>query len=149
MRGALTPITTWRGCLLASRRVELQQRSRIKIFPAPAYGKMQVWSSGTASSATEADQLPRRHLIAFFDLEFGKMHVNRHQSLAMVQHHAVSFKIERPRQDHCSCVRSMDRRAGTRAEIQAQVLAFFLAVVNARAAEYTRSFCVRGPLERA
>src|SRR6185437_11570599 len=107
------------AALLFFRRSQFQQRSRIKIFPAPAHGKMQVGASGTASSATEADQLPRRYLIALFDLEFGEVHVNRHQSLAMIQHHAVAFKIERPRQDHCSCVGGMDRRSSTRTEIQA------------------------------
>lgn len=131
------------GLRSASWWMQLQQRSRIKVFTAPAHGKVQVGSSGTASSATEGDQLPRRHFIAFFHLEFGEMHVNRHQSLAMVQHHAISFKIERPRQDHCSCVRGMDRRAGTRAEIQAQVLAFFHAIVDARTAKNSGGFGLR------
>src|SRR6266853_3873105 len=50
-------------------RMQFQQSFRIKVFTAPAHGKMQMRRRGPARAAAEPQNLPFLNGIAFFDLE--------------------------------------------------------------------------------
>src|SRR5579859_2852627 len=133
---------------LFSRRTQREQRCRIQVLAAPAHREVKMRRRGAARSAAQRDELPRGHLLALFDLELREMHVDRYQALTVIQHHAVSFEIERPRKNHCPGIGRVHRRAGGHAEIEPLVLSFLYPVHNARSAEDARSLCLCRPLKR-
>src|SRR4051794_31029484 len=53
------------AALLFCRRMQSQQRGRVKIFAAPAHGKMQVRRGGPAGASAQAHKLPGFHVVAF------------------------------------------------------------------------------------
>src|ERR1041385_2693506 len=112
--------------------MQFHERSRVKVFSAPTHGKMQMRRCRAAGSPAKRNKLTGAHLLAFFYLELGKMHVDCNQSLAMIQHHAVSFEIKRPRQNHCSRIGCVNRRPGAHAEIETLMLALLLSIDDPR-----------------
>ena len=67
----------------------------------------------------------------------------------MVQHHAISFKVKRPRQDHRARVGGVYGSAGAHAEIKPLMLAPGLAVVDPRSPKNAGSLGLGRPLKFA
>src|SRR5580698_11479343 len=79
---------------------------------------MQVRTGGASCAAAQSDGLAFLHIVAFFHQEFRQMQIERQQSLAMVDHYAISFKEQRPRQDDSPAVDGCDRGSTGHAKIE-------------------------------
>ena len=70
----------------------------IEIRPLPTHGDVKVRTSGAARAAAESYFLATFYLIAFLYFEFGKMKVEREESLSVVDYDAIAFVIQEARQ---------------------------------------------------
>ena len=80
-------------------------------------------AGGAAGPAAEPDHLAASHVLAFLDLEFRKMKVKCEQTLAVIEHHAVTLKEKGARQQDRSPIHSGNRSAGRNRVIQSLVRA--------------------------
>src|SRR5215831_19153835 len=78
-------------------------------------------SGGAAGAPAEADFLAAFHGVSFLHFEFRKMKIKGKQSLAVVDDYAVSFKIEKAREEHCAIVHGGHWGARVDSEVEAPV----------------------------
>src|SRR5271157_57943 len=109
---------------------------------------MQMRTSGASRTSAESDRLPLIHIVAFLNQEFRQMQIERQQSLAMVDHHAIPFKEQRPRQDNASAVDGCDRGSAGHAEIEPLMRALYRTVEDALDSENVRDRGIHRSCER-
>ena len=97
---------------IVSRKFEGWQGRRIQINTLPAYRKMKMRPGGPARSSTTPNLLPRRYPLALLYLDFRKVEVEREQSLPVIEYHAISFEVQRARQQNDSRISGGNRCTG-------------------------------------
>src|SRR6202521_1978768 len=97
---------------------------------------MQVRTSSASGASAKSDRLAFVHLVPFFDGKFRQMQIERQQALAMVDHHTIPFKEQRPRQNNATTVDGGDRRSTGHAEIEPLMRALHGTVENALNSEH-------------
>jgi hypothetical protein len=115
----------------------------------PAHSDVEMRARGAARAAAQRDDLPAFHRIAFFHFEFGKMHVDGEQALAVIEYDEVAFEIKRASQQDGAVIHGLDGSSAWDAEIQTPVSARGLAIENALRAEDVGNRGVRWLGERA
>jgi hypothetical protein len=94
-----------------------------------------MWSGSAACASAESDELPASNMRAFFDVEAGEVHVERHQAEAVIDDDAVAFVIETSREHNAAGVHCEDTRAGAGVIVQSSVNACEFPVEDATCAE--------------
>jgi len=117
-----------KGADLHSRQGQLQQPGGVEVGALPADGDVKMRAGGSAGATAEADFLAAGYGVSFFHFEFGEVEVEGEESLAVVDHHAVAFEIEKAGQQHGAGIHGRDRGSGGDAEIQALMFALGHAV---------------------
>jgi len=97
---------------------------------------MQMRAGGAAGASAETDLLPAGYLLAFFDLEFGEVQIEREQTLSMVEYHTISFKEEGPREQNRPGIESGNRGSDRHGVVQTLVGALGLTIEGAARAEH-------------
>src|SRR5260370_36502787 len=69
---------------------------------------MQMRTGGASRAAAQSDRLPFADIIAFLNRKFRQMQIERQQALAMVDHHTIPLKEQRPRQDDAPAINGGD-----------------------------------------
>src|SRR3982074_1190047 len=108
---------------------------------------MQMWPGGAPRATAQSDGLAFVHIVALFDRKFRQMQIERQQALAMVDHHTISFKEQRPGQDDAAAVNRCDRRSTGHAEIEPLMRALHGTVKDALDSEHVRDRGVNGSSE--
>src|ERR1022692_1466654 len=93
-------------------------------------------TSGASGASAQSDLLALLHVVAFFDRKFRQMQIERQQSLTVVDHDAIAFKEQSPRQDHAPVIHGFDRGSAGHAEIESLMSALYGAVENALDSKY-------------
>ena len=73
---------------------------------------------GASRASAQSDRLPFADIVAFLNGKFRQMQIERQQTLAVVDHHTIPFKEQRPGQDDATAVDRCDRRSTGNAEIK-------------------------------
>ena len=100
---------------------QTHQGGGIEIGSLPAYGDVEMRAGGASGAAAEADHLTALYRIAFLHLEFGKMEVERQQTLSVFEHHEIAFEIKRASQQHRAVIHGFDGSSAGCAEVEAEV----------------------------
>ena len=101
----------------------MKQPGGVEVGALPADGDVKMRAGGSAGATAEADFLAAGYGVSFFHFEFGEMEVEGEESLAVVDHHAVAFEIEKAGQQHGAGIHGRHRGSGGDAEIQALMFA--------------------------
>src|SRR5260370_1258397 len=127
-----------------SRQSQFQQHLRVQIHPLPAHGQMQMRTGGASRAAAQSDRLPFADIVAFLNRKFRQMQIERQQALAMVDHHTIPLKEQRPRQDDAPAINGGDRRSGKHAQIEPLMGASHGTVEDALDSEHVRDLGIHG-----
>src|SRR5579863_7263937 len=100
---------------------------------------MQVRPRGAPCSSAQSNFLAPFHEFSLFHFELRKMEVEREQALAMVEHHTISFVVEKTRQQHRTLIHGRDGSARGDPEIQAPVRSLRFAIEDALRTEDVRN----------
>src|ERR1700730_777541 len=84
----------------------------------------------------QSDRLPFTDIVAFLNRKFRQMQIERQQALAMVDHHTIPFKEQRPRQEDAPAIDRCDRRSTGHAEIEPLMRALHGTVEDALDSEH-------------
>src|SRR5271157_5668539 len=109
---------------------------------------MEVRPSGASSASAESNRLAFAHLVAFFDGKFRQMQIERQQALAMVDHYAIPFKEQRPRQDYSPAIHGCDRGSTGYAEIEPLMRSLCGTVENTHGTEHVGDLGIHRSCER-
>src|ERR1700691_132930 len=121
------------------RQLQFEEQLRIQIDPLPAHGQMQVGPGRAPRSPAKSDFLPLTNRLAFLDRKFRQMQIERQQTLPVINHHAIAFKEQRPRQDYSSAVDRLHTRSARHAKIEPLMRALHLPVEYALNSKQVRN----------
>ena len=105
----------------------------------PADGYVEMWTGGSSSASAEPDLLSTLHDVAFLHFEFREVKIERQESLAVVDDHAISLEIEKPGEKHGPVVHRSDRSSGGNAVVESEVRTLGDSVEDALRSEDVRS----------
>src|SRR4051794_29507000 len=97
-------------------------------------------SGGAARSSTKSNLISALYLLARFDLDFGHVKVQGQQSLPVVDHYAVPFKVQRASQQDGPRISRGDGCARWNRKVQSLMHALHLAVESTPRAEDIGNF---------
>src|ERR1700733_7536444 len=92
-------------------------------------------AGGAASAATQSEYLSSGNLFAHLHFHFREVHVQREQTLAMVEHHAVSLEIKRASQQYGSAIDGCDGGAGRDGKVESLMAALHFSIEGTASAE--------------
>ena len=115
----------------------------------PANRPVQMRPGYAARGSAETNALAHANLLAFLHIDPRQMHRKRKQAQPVVDHDAVSFVVEWPREHDYAAITGLYRRACSRTKIHPFVDAGQSTVEDAPGAEAVRGRCGNGRMEIA